>query len=215
MTCPDVEYGLATVRPFHVFRFNTRLYSETFEDVTGLLEPDDVLIQRAVMRDKAAFAAIYDNYVDRVYKYVYHRVSGKADAESITQEVFLRAWKAIDKYRKRTGTAFFAWLVVIARNLVTEHYKVRKHLPLELVEPVSHSEDADPEAITEANLNRNRVRDAISKLKGDKRTVITLRFIEEYSYKEIAEALNKSEGAIRVIQFRALRDLKQILGGDV
>lgn len=214
MSYSEVEYNPTPAAPLRLFRPRVNAYPEGFE-VTGLLEPDDVLIEQAVKRDKAAFATIYDNYVGRVYKYVYYRVSERTDAESITQEVFLHAWKAIDRYKKRTGTAFWAWLVVIARNLVIEHYKSRKHVSLEEAVSISQAEDANPEAITEANFDRGYVRDAISKLKGDKRKVIILRFIEGFSYREIAEAMNKTEGAIRVIQFRALKDLKRVLDSEV
>ena len=172
---------------------------------------EDTLVRRAVQRDREAFTSLYDKYVENVYKHIYYLVPNKSDAEDITQEVFIKAWKAIDKYRY-TGAPFVAWLIKIARNLMMDHYKVRKkEVPLLELEGCSQTDETNPEAIAEANFNRNYVRKAILKLKGEKRKVIVMHFIDGFSYKEIAKLLNKSEGAVRVIQYRALNDLRHIL----
>ena len=177
-------------------------------------ESEDLLLQQAVQRDRAAFTVLYDNYVDRVYRHVYYRVSNQADAEDITQEVFIRAWKAINKYKK-TGAPFVAWILAIAHNLVVDYYRGRKEsIPLDEARAVGGSDETNPEAMTEASLNRSHIRNAISKLKGDKQKVILMRFIEGFSYEEIARLLNKSEGAVRVIQHRALGDLRRMLTGS-
>ena len=174
-------------------------------------ELEDSLVKRAVQRDRVAFANLYDRYVDQVYKHVYYRVANQADAEDITQEVFIKAWKAINKY-KRTGAPFVAWLIAIARNLIADHYRVREKLvSLDEVETIRDSAETGPEAMTEASLNKGYVRNAISKLKGDKQKVILMHFIDGFSYGEIAKVLNKSEGAVRVIQYRALNDLRSML----
>jgi RNA polymerase sigma-70 factor (ECF subfamily) len=171
----------------------------------------DWLIQRAVERDKAAFATLYDSCIDQVYRHVYYRVSNRIDAEDITQEVFIRAWKAIDKYKK-TGAPFVAWLLAIAHNLIVDHYRARKNLvSLEQAEVSNPTAETSPEAMAEASLNKDYVRDAVLKLKGEKQKVILMRFIDGLSYREIAKALGKSEGAVRVIQYRALNDLRQVL----
>lgn len=174
-------------------------------------ESVDLLVQRAINHDSAAFAALYDNYVDKVYQHVYYHVFNQTDAEDITQEVFIRAWKAITKYRK-TGAPFVAWLIAIARNLIADHYKSRKKLvSLEEAEATSNSDKTSPEVLTEASLNQSRIRQVLLKLKGDKRKVILMRFIDGFSYAEIAKVLDKSEGAVRVIQYRALSDLRRML----
>ena len=176
-----------------------------------LNESEDVLIQRAVKRDRLAFATLYDKYAERIYRHVYYRVSNQTDAEDITQEIFVIAWKAIDKY-KRTGAPFVTWLIAVARNLIVDHYKSKKKLSsLEGVEVPSQTDETNPEALAEANLNRNYVRKVVSKLKGDKQKVIIMRFIDGFSYEDIAGILHKSEGAVRVIQYRALSDLRRML----
>jgi len=175
---------------------------------------EDICIDRAVKGDKTAFVSIYDKYVDRVYKHVYWRIYNQTDAEDVTQEVFIKAWKGIRKY-KATGAPFLAWLLAIARNAVTDHYRRKKNdISLEAVESsgeVAFTGGDNPEAQAENSLEQSRIRNAIMKLKGNKQKVISMRFIDGFSYSEIARALRKSEGAVRVIQYRALRDLRQSL----
>ncbi len=169
------------------------------------------LVQQAINYDNSAFAALYDRCLSRVYYHVFYRVPDPADAEDITQEVFVKAWRAIGRY-KITGAPFVTWLIAIARNLITDHFRARKKLvPLDEAMAMAQDDNLQPENITERYLDSGEVRNAVARLKGAKRKVIQLRFIEGASYADIARALNKSEGAIRVIQFRALHDLKQIL----
>jgi RNA polymerase sigma-70 factor, ECF subfamily len=175
-----------------------------------LQEDEERLVEQAVRRDGAAFTALYERYVDQVYRHVFYRVGNKADTEDITEEVFVRAWKAIDRFKIK-GVPFYTWLLKIARNLVIDHYrKQKKHLPLEDVEYAVDGGDG-PEAIVESSHERHRLREAIKKLKGERRKVILMRFIEGCSYAEIASELKKSEGAVRVIQCRALNDLRTLL----
>lgn len=169
------------------------------------------MVQRAVERDREAFAALYDSHVDQVYRHVYYRVSSKVDAEDITQEVFIKAWKAVDKYKK-TGAPFVAWLITIAHNLIVDHYRSRKKLiSLEEVEASCQADEKSPEEKAEVSFNKSYARDAILRLKGEKQKVILMHFIDGFSYGEIARALDKSEGAVRVIQYRALNDLRYML----
>ncbi len=174
-------------------------------------ESEALVVEQATHRDKAAFTLLYDRYVDQIYRHVYYRLSNQADAEDVTEEVFIRAWKAIDRYQL-TGAPFAAWLFSIARNLIVDHYKANKKLvPLEGEEAPSDGIDTDPVAVTEATFDKSCVREAIAKLKGDRRKVVLMRFIDGLSYETIAHALNKSEGAVRVIQYRALVDLRHLL----
>jgi RNA polymerase sigma-70 factor (ECF subfamily) len=172
---------------------------------------DDLLVQRAIKRDEAAFAALYDRHFDRVYRHIYYQVPNPADAEDIAQEVFIRAWKAIGKYR-RIGAPFAAWLIAIARNLVIDHFRARRDsIPFEDVEAFVQSKDDTPETLAELNSDRSCVRSSILRLREDKQKVIFMRFIYDLSYREIARVLCKSEGTIRVIMHRALKDLRHIL----
>jgi RNA polymerase sigma-70 factor (ECF subfamily) len=178
-------------------------------------ESEDYLVQQAVKRDRAAFTALYERSIDQVYRHVYYRVSNPTDAEDITQEVFIKAWKAIDKYKK-VGVPFVAWLITIAGHLVVDHYRSRrKAINIDdVVEGVTGNQFSEPEALVEAKDNSDLVKEAVLKLKGDKQKVILMHFIDGFSYEEIAKALKKSEGTIRAIQYRALRDLRSILKRD-
>ena len=175
-------------------------------------ESEDYLVQQAIERNRQAFGALYDSSLDRVYRHVFYRVSNQADAEDITQEVYVRAWKAIHRY-KTTGAPFTAWLLSIAGNLIIDYYRKRqkhsqisedlKEAPLESV--------PTPQEQAEINLDRTLLKEKVLRLKGDKQKVILMRFIDDRSVEEIATILKKTENAIRVIQFRALSDLRKMI----
>ena len=149
-------------------------------------------------------------HVDRVYKHIYYRVNNNTDAEDLTQQVFIKAWDAIGRYKK-TASPFLAWLITISRNLVIDFYRSRKSETSLDFDVVATSPETDPQHLLEAEFSQQHMRRAINQLKGDQQQVILLRFIEDYSYSEIAAAMGKSEGAIRVIQHRGLIKLKTIL----
>jgi RNA polymerase sigma-70 factor, ECF subfamily len=178
-------------------------------------ESDDYLVQQAVSGDGTAFAQLYDQCVDRVYRHVFYRVSDHADAEDITQECFTRAWKAIGRYRS-TGAPFVAWLIAISDRLAVDHYRKHKRLirqDAEYPEPPDRS-SADPAEQAEIDFEASMVREAVMKLNGVKQRVVLMYFIDGFSHREIAGHLGKSEGAVRVIQYRALADLRRWLAGE-
>src|SRR5439155_10717156 len=89
------------------------------------LDDEAYLVARAVERDAAAFGRLYEAYLDRIFRYVYFRVGSTSDAEDLTEQVFLKAWEAIDRYQPR-GTPFTAWLYRLAHNLVIDYYRSRR-----------------------------------------------------------------------------------------
>lgn len=182
-------------------------------EISEKVAAERAFVERAINGDKQAFVALYDQHVGQVYKHVFYRVYSQVEAEDITQETFVKAWKAIDKY-KITGAPFVAWLYTIAHNLIMDHYKAKKKavsIQQAAQEEFGTRTGPSPEDIITEEFDKNRIKEAIQTLKGDKQKVILMRFIDGCSYKEIADALHKTEGAIRVIQFRALSDLKQIM----
>jgi RNA polymerase sigma-70 factor (ECF subfamily) len=185
------------------------------ESSTPAHKSEDYLVQQAIKRDRAAFTALYESCVDRVYRHVYYKVSSHADAEDITQEAFVKAWKSIDKY-KRTGAPFVTWVITIAGNLVIDHYRKEKKVVItdEVYEVDPNNQIPDPAQEAEINYSKAIIKEAVLKLKGDKQKVIMMHFIDGLTYEEIAGALNKNEGAIRVIQYRALNELKRFLKRD-
>jgi RNA polymerase sigma-70 factor (ECF subfamily) len=187
----------------------------TFEQVHQAVEVDEAqLVERAIAGDASAFASLYDMHLGRVYRYVYYQVGNRADAEDLTQQVFLQAWRAIRSYR-RTNSPFIAWLITVAHNVVATFWRRhREAVPLEL-EPQTAARWADPEAEALAGFDRAAIRRAVLRLKREQQQVIMMRFIEQLGYADIAAALGKSEGNVRVIQHRALAELRRLLQREV
>ena len=173
-------------------------------------DAENILVQQAASGDHTAFTALYEMHVDRVYRHVHFQVSDGHDAEDITQEVFVKAWKSLPRYR-HTGAPFVSWLIVIARNTIIDHFRSRKNVR-ELDEVNQPHSQADPASSAESEFGRAEIRETVMRLKGDRRTVILMHFIDGFSYEEIGKALGKSEGAVRVIQHRALKEMKQLVG---
>jgi RNA polymerase sigma-70 factor (ECF subfamily) len=150
--------------------------------------------------------------MERVYRHIYYRVGVVADVEDLTQEVFIRAWRSIGRYKPRKRP-FLAWLYTIAHNLVIDHYrsKGREHLVrFQEAAPVAEGQQ-DPEM--DSLLALDVVRRLLARLPSEQQQVLMLRFVEGFDYAEVAAALGKSQGAVRVIQLRALWRLRQWLEG--
>lgn len=173
-------------------------------------ENEDSLVTQAIGGDKFAFTQLYDLYYDRVYRHVLYRVPSTEDAEDITQVVFLQAWRAIGRYHI-TGSPFVAWLFTIAHNLVMSFYR-RNRVTAQLDEDTKEeSGDTNPERRTEMRFDQECIRSAVVRLRPEHQQVITLRFLENLAHRDIANSIGKSEGAVRVIQHRALAELRRIL----
>jgi RNA polymerase sigma-70 factor (ECF subfamily) len=176
----------------------------------GQTSDEVILVQRAVGHDAEAFGKLYDMHVDRVFRHIYYRVGNEADAEDLTQQVFLKAWQAINRYKK-TASPFVAWLITISHNLVVDFYRTRKDKANIEAEVLADGPKSRPEQTAEANFEQQRLRKAILQLSGNEQQVVILRFIEGFEFAEIASLLKKREGNIRVILHRALIKLRNIL----
>lgn len=171
------------------------------------------LAERASKHDQAAFAELYNAYVDKIYKYVYYKVGNATDAEDLCEQVFLRAWEAIGRYRW-CGYPFSSWLYKLAHNLVVDHYRTRRD-PMPLSDVLfTANEPEDPENALHNAVEVAELQTAISQLTSEQKQVIALKFIEGYKNAEIAEMMNKKEGAVRALQYRALRSLQVILEAE-
>jgi RNA polymerase sigma-70 factor, ECF subfamily len=167
------------------------------------------LIQKAIERDSDAFTQLYWRNVDRVYKHVYYKIRNQSAAEDITQETFIKAWKSISKYKDR-GHTFAAWLITIANNNIYDHFKANRNtLPLDETNLENINDDLLKNMQTHEN--HNDVHEAISMLAEEKQKVVIMRYIEGFSFSEIARMLKKSEGAVRVTLHRSLHELRKIL----
>ncbi len=182
----------------------------------GGRDPEEAsLALRARAGDAEAFGELYELHVDRIYRYVAYRVATQAEAEDLTEQVFLKAWEAMPRYEER-GLPFRAWLFRLAHNLVIDHYRVRRaDVPLSVVLGADldnrHPALPDPQAELEARQEVDELRSALGELGEEQRQVVLLRFVEGMSHSEVATVLGKSEGATRAIQHRALHALARAL----
>jgi RNA polymerase sigma-70 factor (ECF subfamily) len=171
------------------------------------------LAQRASKHDQAAFAELYNAYVEKIYKYIYYKVGNAPDAEDLCEQVFLKAWEAIGRYTW-CGYPFSSWLYKLAHNVVVDHYRTRREtMPLDTAFATS-DEPVDPDTTLQQMVEAAELREAINQLTAEQRQVIALKFIEGYENTEIAQMMNKKEGAIRALQYRALRSLQGILEAE-
>lgn len=170
------------------------------------------LVLRARDGETEAFGALYDHYVELVYRYVYYRVGSHPLAEDLTSDTFLRALRRIGDFRWQ-GKDFGAWLVTIARNLVTDHFKSgRFRLEVATGEILDYDLAADgPEDDVLATLTNEELVKAVRKLKPDQQECLVLRFLNGLSVAETAQVLSKSEGAVKQLQLRAVRNLAKLL----
>jgi RNA polymerase sigma-70 factor, ECF subfamily len=174
------------------------------------------LVDRAQAGDVGAFGELYDEYSLTVYRYIYARVSSSALAEDLTSETFVRALRALDSFRWQ-GRDFGAWLVTIARNLITDHYKSgRVRLEVVTDEIETHDRQTEgPEIDVLAAATAEVLRDAVAGLPDEQRDCLTMRFFAGLSIAETAKALEKSEGAVKQLQLRAVRHLAKVIPKDL
>jgi RNA polymerase sigma factor (sigma-70 family) len=189
--------------------------AETPTETRQVAADEPELVQKAVAGDQDAFIALYDRHVDRVYRYLYYRLGNTHDTEDLVQQVFLKAWENIASYRE-LGRPFSSWLLTIARNLSITFYR-RRHPNQSLDDPgyastVSDGDaESDPADALEAHWKHEIVWRALEFLEPTQRKIILLRFFVNLQHREVAEQLNRSEANVRVLQFRALKKLRQIL----
>lgn len=176
------------------------------------------LVERAKTGDGQAFAALYDRYVDQIFGFVYHKVRDRHLAEDLTSDVFLRALRALPNFTWQ-GVDIGAWFTTIARNRVTDHFKsarARLERPADELddEPEFAAPPEQPESAVLAGDLTATLEKAMDRLSEDHREVLFLRFTQSRSVAETAEAMDRTEGAIKALQYRALRALAEIVRED-
>lgn len=177
------------------------------------MSTEENLVRQAVEGNQWAFTRLYDEHFDKVYRYIYFRVHSQAEAEDLTQEVFLKALQSISSYKWR-NVPFASWLFRIAHNQVIDHVRKQskqKRAPLEEAEAVSME---DPVAITEQRFEARELTEAVKRLPAAQQEVISLRFIAGLPIADVARALNKSEGTVKALQFNGTISLRKILSGQ-
>ena len=173
--------------------------------------PEMDLVARAQAGNRAAFGSLYERYMEQIYRYVYYRVSDRDEAEDLTETVFVKAWEALPRFRPR-GVTFRAWLYRIAHNAVIDRHRTRKVvLPLEQAQDWLDVESSSPEAAAETAEETATLGEALSRLSPRLREVILHRFISGLSHAETAQVMGLRQGHVRVLQHRALNQMRDLL----
>lgn len=173
------------------------------------------LVELARKGDKEAFGLLYDHYHGAVYRFLFYRTRSTQVAEDLTSETFFRALRSMTGFRWQ-GKDFGAWLMTIARNLATDHFKAgRTRLEMTTEDMGQHDSSSDgPEKIVMAGITNEMLLGALSKLPDEQRDCIIMRFLQGLSIAETAAILGRSDGAVKQLQLRGIRNLaKQMPDG--
>ena len=171
--------------------------------MSRVTETDERVLVEAAQNDPGRFAELYERNFHRVYAYVACRIHDRSETQDLTAHVFQQALANIGKFKWR-GAPFITWLYRIAANAIADQTRKKSRELAETEGVTNTSVDSD----FEQTERRARLFLAVDALPEDQRKVILLRFGEEKSIREIASDLNRSEGAVKQLQFRGLENLR-------
>ena len=175
---------------------------------------EDEILRRASQGDREAFGVLYEQYVERIFNYVYYRTGNVHDAEDLTARVFYRALHHIHTYTDR-GVPFTAWLYRIAHNLIANWHRDRsrhQEIPLDDT-PTIHYKGEPPEVALMQNQSRETLLKLIRHLPSDRQHLLILKFVEHMSNAEVGQIMGRSEGAVKSLYHRTLLSLRDELEG--
>jgi RNA polymerase sigma-70 factor (ECF subfamily) len=173
---------------------------------------EQALVERA-KREPNAFGELYDRYLLQIYRFVYSRVRDQTVAEDVTQEVFMKALKSIGRYQD-TGKPFSAWLYQIAVNSVADRYRAAR--PVEDIDEQRDLAVSGP-ALEEVAAQRDELRriwDVVETLPKQQKIAMVLKFQEDMKIEDIAAAMGKTPGAVKLLIHRGVTKVRQTLGPD-
>jgi RNA polymerase sigma-70 factor, ECF subfamily len=167
------------------------------------------LVDQAQQGDRAALEELYLIHFDRIYSYLHMSVGSKHDAEDLTTQTFMKMLESIGRFRWQSAP-FSAWLFRIAHNLAMDHFRARRRWQPEADVPEPPGE-AEPSAELEAmqSIGRQSMLELIDKLSPEQQQVLTLKFVFNFPNADVAKILDKTEGAIKSLQHRALASLQK------
>jgi RNA polymerase sigma-70 factor, ECF subfamily len=172
---------------------------------------EQALIQLAQRGDSQAFAELYNAYVDNIYRYIFYRVNVTTIAEDLTADVFMHALEGLPSYQDRSAP-LLAWLYRIAHARLVDYYRrterAGQHENIDEIE-LGFEEDLDNSIMTTHQIDH--IQAALRTLTADQQQVIILRFMEGYSLEKTAELMDKTTGAVKSMQLRALNALSRAL----
>jgi len=173
------------------------------------VQDEESLVRRAQKQDQEAFEQIYEEYFDRIYRYITLKIGDAVEAEDLTQQVFLNSLRSISSFKWR-GKPFSAWLYRIAHNQVVDYLRKKKRTPVPLEETLVSGSD-NPQRAAERKLDIEQVLAAARHLTGAQREVISLRFTSDMSIAQVAEVMGKSQGAVKALQHSGVVALRKAL----
>ena len=174
------------------------------------MQDEQGLVRRAQQRDQEAWAKIYEEHFDKIYRYVALRIGDEVEAEDMTQQVFLKALRSISSFKWK-GVPFSAWLFRIAHNQVVDYLRKKtKQSTIPLDESLAIS-DSNPQQLVERKLDIEQLTLATKQLTQAQRETISLRFAGELSIAEVAKVMGKSQGAVKALQHSAIVALRKAL----
>jgi RNA polymerase sigma-70 factor (ECF subfamily) len=173
------------------------------------VQDEESLVRRAQKHDQEAFAQLYEEYFDRIYRYITLKIGDAVEAEDLTQQVFLNSLRSISSFKWR-GKPFSAWLFRIAHNQVVDFLRRKKRKAVPLEETLVSGDD-NPQLVAEQKLDIEQVLSATKQLTDAQREVISLRFASELSIAQVAEVMGKSQGAVKALQHSGIVALRKAL----
>ena len=174
------------------------------------MQEEESLVRRAQQRDEEAFAKLYEEYFDKIYRYVTLRIGDHMEAEDVTQQVFIKVLHSISSFKWK-GIPFSAWLFRIARNQVIDYVRKKKRYATVPLDERLAGRDIDLQLAAERKLDIEGVLAATKQLTDAQREVISLRFTSELSIAEVSKIMGKSEGAVKALQHSAIAALRRVL----
>ena len=170
------------------------------------------LVELARRGDSEAFGLLFDHYQPSVYRFLFHRTRSTTLAEDLTSETFFRALRSMNGFRWQ-GKDFGAWLMTIARNLTTDHFKAGRTRLERTTEDMGRHDSATegPEDAVLAGLTNEVLLRALTELPAEQRDCLVMRFLQGMSIAQTAAVLDRSDGAVKQLQLRGIRNLAKLM----
>jgi len=189
---------------------------------------ENFLFFRLRRKDKKAFEEFYDLYVDRIYQYIFYKVGDRAEAEDLTSEFFLKIWNFFQEGKIEDHKTLKPLIYTIARNMVIDHYRQKERKKTESLDAERSDEEGGATSAAEnladkgesqeeridRELDSEYIKSKLFELKDEYREIIILKYFDGLSAGEIAKAMGKSKGNARVLSYRAIQALKNIVEKD-
>lgn len=179
---------------------------------------EKLLLYKIKQSDKDAFIRAYDLYIDQLYRFIYFKVGDREEAEDLCSAMFLKTWHYILENSLKDQKTLKALFYKISRNLIIDHYRKTKGRETVSLDDENGIKIVDQKQTLNHGLELKAdllvLESKLPELKDEYREVIILRFINELSIKEMAEILDKSRGNVRILIYRALNALKELLSQD-